>query len=244
MEKERKELYLKADLQTKEFIYSGITFKEFLKYSSYVIENMILLKANYVGDKYEYGFNLLEGRKSVEMLAKENVYSYGDFCFVDYETSGIVAQLNDEEIAQLLFAAHMFRPLKSMFFEKLNNQFLYLAHDDGFFCKLYMRNEIDFVTILCNKITDYVHQKYKINCLDIPETLKRIILNIATKGICLDLEEIKKNNFVVRFYIIGEVSNIDDLLNNFQTIKNKDVEWMDLIYQDGRWITNQEIKCL
>lgn len=239
MEKERKSLYLKADLQKNEFIYSGIKFKEFVKYSSYIIENMILLKANYAGDKYECGFELLESRKSVEMLAKEDIYSYGDFCFVDYATSGIVAQLNDEEIAELLFAAHMFRPLKSMFFEKLNNQLLYLAHDDGFFCKVYMRNGIDLVTILCNKITDYVYQKYKIVCLNIPETLKQIILSKATKGICLDLGDIKKGNFVIRFYIIGTVSNIDDLLNNFQIIKNKDIEWMDLIYQDGSWITNQ-----
>lgn len=140
---ERTQIYLKANLSKNEFICSGIEFKEFVRFLSFPIENIILLKTDYPGNAYAHCFELLEGRASIEALTKENIYNYGDFCFVDYETAGIVAQLNDGEIAELLFTAHMFRPLKFTFFEKLNNRFIYLAHDDGFYCKLFMRNGID-----------------------------------------------------------------------------------------------------
>lgn len=62
---------------------------------------------------------------------------------------------------------------------------------------------------------------------------------MATEGICLDLEEIKKDNFIIKFYIIGSYSDIDYLLNNFQTIKNKALKGADLIYENGGWVIKE-----
>src|SRR5699024_6941087 len=116
----------------------GIEFKEFIEVNKDYIPNLLLLKHQFD----QAHFNLRTGLEYVdqERLAKlqtEDVYSYGDFCWLDFEEDINLEQLEGQEIAELLYMGHFKDHLHLPFYEKLNNQFVYLAHDDGWYNKVY-----------------------------------------------------------------------------------------------------------
>lgn len=154
MIKPRRILYIKITPEEKQIIYSGIEFFEFVKYLSSSISNLLLIKGNYYGTRYMHNFELLEGKELIDKLAEVNIAAFGDFCFVDYAMPHMIAKLNDQQIAEILFMAHMRKPIKSPFFEELKNRFAYLAHDDGWYCKLYCQNVCEFTHVLYGKIVD------------------------------------------------------------------------------------------
>jgi hypothetical protein len=140
MKKSRMQIYVNAALEENKAIYTGITFAEFIKYLPSPIENLMLLMGGssvlFVETESERGLELFEGRELVDKLTRENLYSLGNFCFTDYAHLGGTKYLSEEQIAELLYLSHMFKPLKLPFFEPLQNRFAYLAHDDGWYCKL------------------------------------------------------------------------------------------------------------
>lgn len=173
MNKPRTKLYMKVNSGTNEIIYTGIEFAEFQQYLLRPIENMILLKGNYGGNRQNHNFDL--------------------------------------------YITHMWSPLQSLFFGELKNRFVYLAHDDGWFCKLYCHDFNEFMHIFFSKITAN---------LAMPETKKPIaveeeLLQLAISGILVDLEEsdCKKSNGTIAIYTVGEYSNMDDIINDFENIK-------------------------
>ena len=159
--KQRTILYVYADREKHVFINSGITFSEFVNGLSKPLENLLSISPktdmiSLVSD-YARGFEVFEGNKQIQALLSENIYELGDFCFVDFHKMDGIQQLSEEQIAELLYLGHLFRPLKSPFFPALQNRFAYLAHDDGFFCKLYCRDEQDFAHVLAVKIVNYLN---------------------------------------------------------------------------------------
>ncbi len=130
---------------------------EFVKYAPAEICNLLLIKSEYYGAQLNWKsrFEFVE-HNDIGHLLKDDIYNYGDFCWVDFNKIEEVDELEPVEIAELLYLGHMFEPLKSPFFDKIQNKYAYLAHDDGWFCRLYCRDYADFGEIIANKITDMV----------------------------------------------------------------------------------------
>ena len=231
-------LYIHFLPQTKEFIYSGIKFIEFNKYLPHPLNNLILLKGDFLGNRYEHHFELLEGKECIEILSKENIYDYGDFCFVDYVDSNAISKLTNEQIAELLYMAHTHVPLECPFLNSIKNQFVYLAHDDGFYCKLYSYNPNDFATIIFRKIEAIAYKKYKKDIIEPTESIKNKFLDLCTTGILLDLDEIFYSNidFRIKLYSMGIHSNIDYILNNQKALKQKAISINELVYRFNEWM--------
>lgn len=219
MKKERRKIYVKVSPEKNEVIYSGIEFAEFIQYLTQPIDNLLLLKGDYFGNRCEHNFELLEGREIVEKLTREDVHNFGDFCFVDYISPQKVNDLSEEQIAELLYLGHMFRPLRSPFLEQLHNKFVYLAHDNGWYCKLYCRNLSDFITVLCKKITANIPIK---NMCEPSDDVKEKMLELAKDGLLIDLNDLsrKSENVEIKFYIVGSYSDMDTIQNNFQQIRD------------------------
>lgn len=218
MNKMRTKIYVKTDIDSREVIYSGIEFAEFIKYLPQPIENLMIVTGGSdvirLDTKFERGLEQFEGHQLVEKLAKENVYSLGNFCFVDYDISSDTSDLSEEQIAQLLYLGHMFKPLHSPFFKQLQNRFAYLAHDDGWYCKLYCRELDEFMNVLSGKITKNIN-------VSLPANIKNRLKQISTGGLLIDLEETNgsKKDVSLKVYTVGAYSNIDEILNNWQQIK-------------------------
>ena len=233
-------IYVNANNKEQKLIYSGITFSDFMEYSQAFIKNIILLKGNFLGNKHLKNFEVMEGEEYIANLKKEDIYSYGDFCFVDYSLSDCIYQLTNEQVAELLFMAHMYKPLKSPFFKVLSNQFAYLAHDDGYICILYLQNMESFLGVLNSKIISAIKHitKREVKSFDI--SILKDLMELAEEGLLIDLNEIKKKgNISVNAYVVGEYSDMNKVFLEKNKLKENAQTKKKLIYTNGKW--NEEV---
>lgn len=232
---ERTKLYAIASSNEHAVEYSGLEFADFINGLENPIRNILLLKGNHIGDKCKHNFELLEGESNIKKFILNDIYKYGDFCFVDYENPDCIDKLHDEQIAELLFMAHLFRPLKKPFFDVLGNRFAYLSHDDGFYCKLYCQDHSLIVTLLANKIIRYLYRRLKISACEFPAAVNEIMFDLMKRGLFIDLEELSNEQgmLTIKLFVIGKFGSMDSILNNRKKIKI--TETKNLIYYLGKW---------
>jgi len=226
-------LYVKMYPENNQIIYSGIIFAEFVEFLPKGIENLIIISGDcstaVLGTRDERCFTLLEGREQLQRLAMEDIYSFGDFCFVDYASPDDLCTLSEGQITELLYMGHMYKPLENPFFDQIQNRFAYISHDDGFFCKLYCREFNDFFSILLSKIA--FHAK-------IPEVvdskkLKDELFQLAISGILIDLDDMYQRDkcSIVRVYTVGEHLDMDNILNDVQGVKGAATQVDEFVLQ-------------
>ena len=132
----------------------GVEFHEFVRSLPRELNNLVLLKHGY----NESGFNMHTRFEYVEAedvskLLKENIAEYGSFCWIDFEDTDGLNELDGQEIAELLYLGHSKDHLRRPFYSKLNNRFVYLSQDDEWFNKTYYRNTSDFYHMLGRAMT-------------------------------------------------------------------------------------------
>lgn len=128
----------------------------------------------------------------------------------------------------------MQQPLDSPFFDKLANRFVYLAHDDGFYCKLYCQNVLDFIDVLCYKMRE---------ALDLPLQSGRkvesdsVLWRLIERGLFLDLKEVQPLNdgIALPVYLVGRIDNIDTIYHSSDALKKEGRNRMNLRYANGTW---------
>jgi hypothetical protein len=89
---------------------------------------------------------------AVSSLSSEEIYSWGDFCWVDF-AGRYLPEIGKRDIAELLYFCHMAEPLGKGEVSVLRNRFMCWAHDDGWYLKLYY-NDWVHVTRLVTPILD------------------------------------------------------------------------------------------
>jgi len=222
-------IYAKISSENNEAVFSGITFADFIECTSIQVENLLLLKSGYFSKKQCHKFELLEGKDDIAKLALENIYHYGDFSFVDYSNPASVRELTGNEIAELLYLAHLLEPLKSPFFDTLQNNYAYLSHDDGWYCKLYCKEQHILNSILLNKLHKSLQSE---SCDTIPSLsyeLTEKVMELSKRGLLIQLnvlsqksKKVKKTNVAsIKLYTVGEVNNMDYLLNNLENLQSQ-----------------------
>jgi len=212
-----------ASPQKNEVIFSGIKFADFMQGIPIPIENILLPNPMHIGKKYYRKFELLEGKDDIAKLKRQNISNYGDFCFIDYANMAFVSQLTEEQLAELLYLFHMFKPLQSPFFKVLQNNYVYLSHDDGWYCKLYCKDEQIPVSMLINKLLKSIQESFDDSISSLPNDLISKIAELSTQGLLVQLtmpkRKLKNGIAIIKLYDVGEYQNIDDLFNNIDDIK-------------------------
>lgn len=220
MRRTRNIFYINGDLSKKTFCYYGMEFSEFIRFEPRNIKNLLLLKSLYDRDyvRNPYYFDLVESQDSLENLQKQDIYNYGDFCFVDYADHSCIESLTSQEAASLLYLAHMKEPLESVFFEKLQNQYAYLAHDDGWFCRLYCREEKDFGEIMCKKIAEAVNGRCRKEPKPVQNDINNCLLQLTERGLLFDLHEVSCHGRYksLSIYLIGKYEDMDQMYHDMQ----------------------------
>ena len=140
-------LYIWHDPRRKFVIASGIQFADLAPYSS--AAGGLLLLAHGYGDamndqpsRFDY-----VPHAQVEQAKQDDVYSWGDICWVDYAGPTFPA-LTKREVAELLYFKHFGEPFKNVGFQSLRNRFLAVGHDDGWFLKVYYKSWSDMAALL------------------------------------------------------------------------------------------------
>ncbi|OKP83469.1 hypothetical protein A3844_21760 [Paenibacillus helianthi] len=215
----------------------GIEFIDFIHCLTVEPNNILLLESRYTGEDFHYGLRLEFVRKeNLKDLYEENVYSYGDFCWVDFDEMNTLDDLTPQEKAELLYLGHYQQPFGSPFFEKLNNKFVYLAHDDGWFNKIFYKDKNQYIDVLGRLISNKL-KSYRKNVPPLGQDIGELLTLFAKDGILIDLYRIVKfrNSVEIPFNIIGRIMNFDDVYNNMERHKAKANSEYWLVYKKGEW---------
>ena len=190
----RNYLYIWHDSKQKFIITSGITFKDI---ASYFGNSSGLILLNHDSENVEFHdpsrFEYVN-QDSVNLLSEEDIYSWGNFCWIDYKNNDSFPNLKPQEIAEILYFGHQHEPLTDVKVIPLNNTFMYYAHDDGWFSKIYYSSWDDVSSLL--------------NTLDLPFNRSELINDL----------KISENAFWVSNGTItteDKTLNIDEILNKY-----------------------------
>lgn len=213
MKKGKQLIYVKTNPIEHEYICMGISVCDIWKAIKTIDTDIVLIKSDDLGDECINNFEIIYEDNVCDFLSR---YCYGDLCFMDCNNKEKMSELNDNEIAEMLFVGHMKRPLNSPFVKKIGNRIVYIGHDNDYFCKLYCANNSDFYNILNIKIQSYIHKKYKINV-----NLEYSFIEECINGLLIDLDDtyINNRNVVMPYYIIGFFNNMDEIINRSEFFK-------------------------
>nr|WP_263323826.1 hypothetical protein [Neobacillus sp. Marseille-Q6967] len=221
--------------QTDQYVLScGIEFTEFAAAFSGSFNHLLLLKHRF--EDADFNMHTLfeycpEDR--ITKLAAEDVYSYGDFCWIDFVEEDGLNELTGQEIAELLYLGHQKHHLKMPFYNKLENRFVYLAHEDGFFNKTYYRSFKDFFHVLSEalsgKLGDIKLEKSLLGLRrkrSYPAINKEILLSLTPfikEGICISLRDIdlQRNRFEIPIWVIGDFATMDEMYEEYEQISHE-----------------------
>ncbi|ULO06511.1 hypothetical protein H1230_26445 [Paenibacillus sp. 19GGS1-52] len=216
----------------------GIEFIDFINSLTNELNNVLLLASGYTGEDFHYGLRLEYLRKEhLSDLYKENVHHYGDFCWMDFDNVASLDNLEPQEKAELLYLGHYKEALSSPFFEKLNNKYVYLAHDDGWFNKVFYKDKNDFIDVLRRLISNRL-KSYKKNVAPLSHDVGEQLALLAKDGILVDLYRVIKsrNSLEIPFSVIGKIMDFDDVYNNMERHKAKaNLEYW-LMYKNNEWM--------
>lgn len=233
--------YINGNYEEKYYIYYGIEFREFRKYLPIELENLLIFAGGgVIGDYYNPIWNLeaVRGLKSIEEMGNEDLYALGNFQWVDYNNENSLNDCCEEEKAELLYLTHFGKPLNSPFINRINNNFAYLAHDDGWFCKLYCKDMSIINEVIGNKILDHFSEKIGEKLCSMDKEIKSKLSEHITEGLLIDFDNIMKcsdNSWCVAIYSIGEFHDMDEVYNNREKHIMKSTRKSFIEYTNGKW---------
>ena len=238
MRRLRDVFYINAFPENNELVYYGMQLNEFIKCAPVEINKLLVLEGEYFGRGFRSKTKLqvVENDEMEEFLG-EDIYGYGDFAWVDFENRDNLEKLEPIELAELLYLGHMFKPINSPFFEKIQNRYAYLAHDDGWFCRLYCKEYSDFQEIICNKIIDTVSTSKRRKIYPFTKEVKEELLNLAKDGLLIDFNNFARyeKSIEVPIYTIGKFLDMDEMYNNLQGSISRAKYSAYLVHKNKKW---------
>ncbi len=238
MRKLRDVFYVKAYPEDNVIEYYGMEMEEFMRCSPIKPDKLLFLEARYSwADFHQHtGMEILEGDK-INGLLQDDIYGYGDFCWVDYDKTEHLNALSPQEIAELLYLGHMFRPLDRPFFERIQNRYAYLAHDDGWFCRLYLKQFDDLKELIANKVVGMASTSKRRKIYPFPDALKERLAQLAQNGLLIDFGHMNRYKSVleIHIYTIGEHSDMDSMYNNLQRHISRAAFSACLVHKRKQW---------
>jgi len=104
MIKRQDDFYINAYRERREVINYGLEFKDFYQFEPREISNILLLKSNFSGGCFNSSTRLITVNKmDMEELLADDIYGYGDFCWIDFESLESVDNLDPQSLAELLY---------------------------------------------------------------------------------------------------------------------------------------------
>lgn len=211
--------YIKIHEEDSYIKTSGISFHEF--YSGIKVKPQNLLILNGYPRMSESVFdpvNWLEYVPAGNMAqyVKSDVHGYGDFSWVDFAEVDSLKNIAQQELAELLYFAHTWKPLSSFYFSSLHNRYAYIAHDDDWAVRIYMDDTESYKQVIEYKILKELKGR-KRSIAPIPEEIMEQLYSMFCKGAVLDFE----NSYLtgVRVYPMGEIDNMDGIHDKLDRLR-------------------------
>jgi len=240
-------LYIHLNDRDQYVLSSGIEFVEFGRSLSDSLNYILLLK--HQSEEADFNRHTLlhyVSEDSLEKLMGENIASYGDFCWIDFEELEGLNVLSAQEIAEVLYLGHTKHHLKLPFYNQLGNKFAYMSHDDGWFSKVYYRNMNDFYRMLSQvisgKLTGVKTEKNLLGFRrkrEFPPVSKEVLKSLTSvfkEGAVFSLKKVEqnRNRLDIPLWVIGDFTNMDDMFDEYVLAGNNP--------PDGRLVFDKKLK--
>ncbi|MBP3962903.1 hypothetical protein [Paenibacillus lignilyticus] len=213
------------------FYSYGIEFHEFMIGVFPKPENLILLQHQFSNAQWNprTRFDYVT-REELDELIEDDVYGYGDFCWVDLAKEEDLDALSNDQIAELLFFGHLARPLHQV----PKARFAYYAHDDGWFNKLYVTDLHDYEMLLANVIAEKLRKLTGRKFEAIPKDIATALLESTRDGLFIDLSKAIKDaaEYKIPLTAVGHFTDMDKIYGLRDGITEYNA-W--LVYSEKAW---------
>ncbi|PLT33572.1 hypothetical protein [Bacillus sp. V5-8f] len=227
-------LYIHLQDSERFVISSGMNFREFAYALPHPLSNLLLLKHKF--EDAEFHMNtLLEyvNEENIVRLLKDNVQGYGDFCWIDFEEESGLDELDGPELAELLYIGHCKNHLRPPFYRKLNNEFVYLAQDDGWFNKIYYRSLGTYFKMMGQLVPlkigtlraerTWLGIRKRSEYPPVPAEVFQRLSRLMGEGIVFSFHEVQqsRNRLEIPVWVVGDYLNMDDMAEGYTQMKRE-----------------------
>lgn len=214
-------------------VCSGIRPKDFIL-SCYNTNYILIAKGDFLGDRNIKKFEIFDNVN--EFLKCLNGDYFGDLCFLDFKEKNSPKNLKYNEIADILYCAHMFEG-KRIFFETLKNTFFLFSHDNGFYSKIYYNTDDIIKRLTERKMLEIFRKKLKNDPNKIPYDIINSLINLFELGILIDYEDFYTNKSTdVNLIKVGNIVDMDCIYNDIKEIRHSCELKGKINYVDGKWL--------
>jgi hypothetical protein len=214
MDKIRDLVYINYENKLNKVISYGIEFREFMKALYKRPNNILILEGDY-GTNFDFTTNCEYCiSKDIDDFLQEDVYSYGNFSWIDFESVEGLKSLDPEEVAELFYLGKMWEPVKDTFFKKLKNRFVYTAHDDGWINHTVYNNKSDFEEVLSRVISNKIYMIYNIELPEVDNKISARLSDLCLNGIAIDILRLcvkEDDSVIIPIYQIGKYQDMDEV---------------------------------
>ena len=181
-------IYVNGHLGEQFFYSHGMEFHELIAACPVKPELLVLLAHRHDSADWNLHSRMdYVTRENLQQLVEDDVYGYGDFCWV--ELSGgeeTLDALDDAAISELLLFGHLARPLHREVLFRIITRFAYYAHDDGWFNKLYVKALADYQDVLTGVIASKAEAFTGRAWPTLPAEIGSFLLAATGRGLLLD----------------------------------------------------------
>ncbi|QUH18649.1 hypothetical protein [Alkaliphilus sp. B6464] len=213
--------YVVSDFKNNQIFSCGATFSEFMEFIENKPDNILLLNGCFGDGKYHSDIKFdYADKENMKDLIDDNVYSYGDFCWIDYKNMNTLDNITKLQLAELLYLKHKFEPLYDAHINWMSNDYLYMAHDDDYWTKIFIKNIQSYKNVVHGKILKALKGR-KRHIEPIPDEIIDYIFINSENGILFDFENTYfwNHRTGVRIYELGRNYNYDKI---FEVFKRKE----------------------
>ena len=233
-------VYVKTYPDENYVVSSGIGFRLFYDSLQNKPRNMLLLSNAFAKAKIDSDIFLEYADPStIPLLYQDDIYNYGDFCWVDYEYDEDKKKISNQTLAELLYLNHYKKPLHTPFWKDLNNEYAYLSHDDDWWMKVYLHNTDIMKTVMHNKILSELKGRKK-DIANIEGSILDDIWQYGGYGLAFDFDNKQNTSDYtgVRFYQLGTFENMDEMQRHLYWLRGKLVDeggWLEYSARKKTW---------
>jgi len=233
-------LYIKTFPEQCYINSSGVGFRLFYDAITNKPKNLLLLSNAFAQAKIDQDiFIEYADTSTIALLYQDDIYNYGDFCWVDYSSDDKKKELKPQILAELLYLNHYKKPLYSPFWNELENEYAYLAHDDDWWTKIYMRNVELMKPVIHHKVLSELKGRKK-QIANLPTDILDAIWAHCENGLAIDFETATVSGSCtgVRFYPIGVFENMNEMYQRLCWLRTKlvsDSGWLEYNPRNKKW---------